>query len=98
MARDFAGRGERRQDVHETEELRFEMLVPHRPLHQRAVKALLAEERRGFGSLHQRENPFPPLADAGFEIAVLWQVFVPCYSSWRHCRHAAIFLTFGCEA
>ncbi len=61
---------ERRQDVHETKKLGFEILVAHRPFHQGGIKALAAEKGGRFGRVHQIEDFDTPLLNFGFEVAI----------------------------
>ena len=68
MAGHFARRSEHRQHIHEAEELRFEMLVLHRPIHQRPIETLLAEKRWRFRRIHQRKKFFAVSANVGLEI------------------------------
>ena len=68
MPRDLAGRVQGGQHIDKPKELGLEMFVLHRPIHQRAVKALLAEQRRRFCRIHQGEYLLAVFADTEFNL------------------------------
>ena len=68
MAGHLVRRGQRRQHVNEPEKLRLEVLIAHRPIHHRAVKAFLAEQGRRLGGVHLGEDLFAPITNRSFEV------------------------------
>ena len=73
-----ADEAQRRQHIHEAKELRLELLIPHRPFHERAVKTLLAEQRRRLGGIHEREYPLAVFADSPLQVTFRGRAFSLC--------------------
>ena len=90
VPRNLGGRGERRQHVHEAEELRLEMLIAHRPIHQRAVKALFGEQGRRLGGIHEAEQLLAIVMDGGLHVPHPGRAFSLCDSSWSHRGHESL--------
>src|SRR6266481_4122060 len=91
MLRNLRRRGQRRQHVHKTEKLSFEMFIAHGPFHERAVKSFFSEKRGRFGGIHEREYLFAVLANLGFDIVGFRDVLIFFNLGWWHSCHNSIF-------